>query len=163
MLLREETMPRIVNSWLRLCTNVVPIPMSVVFGLRTRLCVHMCTKLENGILQNGQQPQSVVNGFYWPGLIWSYKVAEWLGSCASINFVLKSRWVLSFNKCSEQERKKERGKWHFCYCTLLRLAVFRVAFGHLYESCWSQKRSKRKPGRLSKLLACLWGSYTAFA
>ena len=26
-------------------------------------------------------------------------------------------------------------KWHFCYRTLLRLAVFCLAFGHLYESC----------------------------
>ena len=32
--------------------------MSVVFGLGMRLCVHMCTKLENGVLHNGQQPQS---------------------------------------------------------------------------------------------------------
>ena len=28
-------------------------------------------------------------------------------------------------------RKKEDEKWHFCYRTLLRLAVFHVAFGHL--------------------------------
>ena len=26
--------------------------------------VRMCTKLENGVLHNGQQPQSVVNDFY---------------------------------------------------------------------------------------------------
>ena len=37
--------------------------MSVVFGLGTRLCVRMRTKLENGVLHNGQQPQSVVNAF----------------------------------------------------------------------------------------------------
>ena len=40
----------------------------------------------------------------------------------------------SFDKLSEQRRKKYE-KWHFCYCTLLRLAVFHVAFGQLYESC----------------------------
>ena len=34
-----------------------------------------------------------------------------------------------------KERKKEYEKWYFCYRALLRLAVFRVAFGHLYESC----------------------------
>ena len=39
------------------------------------------------------------------------------------------------DKWSEQRKKKEDEKWHFCYRTLLRLAVFRVAFGHLYESC----------------------------
>ena len=37
--------------------------MTVVFGLGTRLSVRMRTKLENGILSNGQQPQSVVKGF----------------------------------------------------------------------------------------------------
>ena len=47
-----------------LCTSVVPRPMSVVFDLGTRLRVRMRTKLENGVLHNGQQPQSVVNGFY---------------------------------------------------------------------------------------------------
>ena len=35
--------------------------MSVVFSLGTRLCVHMCTKLENGILRSGQQLGSAVN------------------------------------------------------------------------------------------------------
>ena len=39
------------------------------------------------------------------------------------------------DKWSEQRKKKEDEKWHFCYHTLLCLAVFRVAFGHLYESC----------------------------
>ena len=38
--------------------------MSVVFGLGTRLRVRMRTKLENGVLHNGQRAQSVVNGFY---------------------------------------------------------------------------------------------------
>ena len=37
--------------------------MTVVFGLGTRLCVHMCTKFEKDVLRNGQQPQSVVNDF----------------------------------------------------------------------------------------------------
>ena len=43
--------------------SVVPRPMKVVFGLGTRLRVRMRTKLENGVLHNEQQPQSVVNGF----------------------------------------------------------------------------------------------------
>ena len=30
-------------------------------------------------------------------------------------------------------KKQEYEKWHFHDRTLLRLAVFRVAFGHLYE------------------------------
>ena len=59
---KRPCQPRAVNF--RLCTSVVPRPMSVVFGLGTRLRVRMRTKLENGVLHNGQQPQSVVNGFY---------------------------------------------------------------------------------------------------
>ena len=37
--------------------------MTMVFGLGTRLCVRMRTKLENGILRNRQQPGSAVNSF----------------------------------------------------------------------------------------------------
>ena len=47
----------------RLCTSLASRPMTVVFCLGTRLHVHMHTKLENGVLSNRQQPQSVVNGF----------------------------------------------------------------------------------------------------
>ena len=69
-----------------------------------------------------------------------------------------STWAVfelsSFDKWSEQRKKKEYEKWYFCYRTLLRLAVFHVAFGHLYESCWSQRHSKRMSGLLNKLLAC---------
>ena len=39
----------------------------MVFGLGTRLRVRMRTKLENGVLSNGQQPLSVVNGFVGQG------------------------------------------------------------------------------------------------
>ena len=38
-------------------------------------------------------------------------------------------------KWPEQKKKKEDEQWHFCYRTPLRLAVFRVAFGHFNESC----------------------------
>ena len=51
------------NSRFCLCTSVVPKSMSAVFGLVTRLHVRIRTTLENGILRNGHQPQSVVNGF----------------------------------------------------------------------------------------------------
>ena len=106
--------------------------------------------------------------------LWRRWVVGKLRAVMSISFVLKSRWVLepfSSYRCltsglnKERRRKKteEYEKWHFCYRTLLRLAVFRVAFGQLYESCWSQRHSKRNPGRLNKLLACLWWSYTAYA
>ena len=58
---------------------------------------------------------------------------------------------------------KQRSTYWQCYANtkLLRLAVFHVTFGHLYESCWSRRHSKRKPGRLNKPLACLWWSYMA--
>ena len=54
---------RVVNSRFHLCTSLVLRPMIVVFGLGTRLHVHMRTTLENGVLCNGQEPQSAVNGF----------------------------------------------------------------------------------------------------
>ena len=58
----EKTVPAM-RTARRLCTSLAPRPMTVVFGLGTRLRVRMRTKLENGVLSNGQQPQSVVNGF----------------------------------------------------------------------------------------------------
>ena len=48
-----------------LCTSLVPRSMIVLFGLGTRLHVHMRTNLENCILQNGQQLQCAVNGMTW--------------------------------------------------------------------------------------------------
>ena len=53
----------VVNSRFRLCTSLIPRPMIVAFDLGTRLHVRMRTKLENGVLRNGQPTQSVVNGF----------------------------------------------------------------------------------------------------
>ena len=47
------------RDFARVHYSLIPRPMIVVFGLGTRLHVHMHTKLENGILRNGQQPQSV--------------------------------------------------------------------------------------------------------
>ena len=44
-------------------TSVVPRLTILIFGLGTRLLVRMRTKLQNGVLRNGQQPLSVVNGF----------------------------------------------------------------------------------------------------
>ena len=60
-----ETVPatRTARGPFRLCTSLASRPMTVVFGLGTRLRVRMRTKFENGVLSNGQQPQSVVNGF----------------------------------------------------------------------------------------------------
>ena len=82
------------------------------------------------------------------------------------NFVLKLRWVLEpfwSYRCLKSGLNKEDENWYFHYRTLLLLAVSRVAFGHLYESCWSWRHSKRKTRRLNKLSAYLWWTYTAFA
>ena len=53
----------VVNSRFCLCTSLVPRLTIVAFDLGTRLHVRMRTKVENGILRNGQPTQSVVNGF----------------------------------------------------------------------------------------------------
>ena len=80
------------------------------------------------------------------------------------SFIQKPWWVLQLIfSYSCWTKKKEDEKWHFRYHTLLRSAVLRVAFGHLYESYWSQRDSNRKAWCLNKLLAYLWRSYTAFA
>ena len=49
----------LINSRFRVCTSLAPKPMSVVYGLGTRLRLCMCTKLENGVQPNGQQPGAV--------------------------------------------------------------------------------------------------------
>ena len=61
--LREETVPAVLNSRFRVCTSHAPRPMTVVFGLGTRLRVRMRTTFENGVLRNGQLPGRAENGF----------------------------------------------------------------------------------------------------
>ena len=51
----------------RVSTSLVPRAMTVVFGMGTRLHVRMRTRLENGVLRNGQQSGSAVNSFFDPG------------------------------------------------------------------------------------------------
>ena len=43
--------------------SLTPRPMTVVFGLGTRLRVRMRTTLENGVLRNEQPSGSAVNNF----------------------------------------------------------------------------------------------------
>ena len=51
--------------------------------------------------------------------------------------------LLLLDKWSEQRKnKKEDEKWHFCYRTLLRLAVFRVDFA-TYMSVADHKSTQR--------------------
>ena len=45
------------------CPSLAPRPMTMVFGLGTRLRVHMHTKFLNGVLSIGQQPGTAVNSF----------------------------------------------------------------------------------------------------
>ena len=45
------------------CESLAPKPMTVVFGMGTRLCARMRKTFENGVLCNGQQPASAVNNF----------------------------------------------------------------------------------------------------
>ena len=50
-----------------------------------------------------------------------------------------------FSRYHSSLNKEEYEKWHFRYAHFCVFAVFRVAFGHLYESCWSQKQ-RGSPG-----------------
>ena len=62
-------------SRFHVCTSLAPRPMTVVFGLGTRLCVHMRTTLENGVLHNRQQSGRAENSFSNQD---GYEDAEWL-------------------------------------------------------------------------------------
>ena len=105
--------------------------MTVVFGLRQRL--RMRTRLDNGVLRNGQQHGSAVNTFTDQG-----KLKKLSGRraprCGRHQFRAKIT-VSTCNvfKLSLFERNEEE-KWYFHYRTPLRLAVFRGAFRQLYES-----------------------------
>ena len=54
---REETVGQ--RARFHVCTSLVPKPMIVIIGLGTRLDVRMRTRIENGVLRNGQQPSLV--------------------------------------------------------------------------------------------------------
>ena len=64
------------------CTNLVPKPMTMVIGLGTRLDVRMCTRLENGVLRNGQQLGSAENSFFDHSKFETVKSLSGLGSYA---------------------------------------------------------------------------------
>ena len=48
--------PSLAAGRFHVCTGLAPRPITVVFGLGTRLRVRMRTTLENGVLRNRQQP-----------------------------------------------------------------------------------------------------------
>ena len=101
-----------------LCTSLIPKPMTVVIGLGTRL-VHVRTRLENGVLHNGQQPGSAVDSFFDHSKFEAtYEVIEWLvgklHAVMSICYVLKSMWVLEpflSYRCLNTSRNKETSVW----------------------------------------------------
>ena len=62
----------------RVCTSLAPRPMTVVFGLGTRLHVRIRTTLENGVLRNGQQPDRAENSFIDQG---EFVAIKRLSSC----------------------------------------------------------------------------------
>ena len=139
--------PAVLNSRFHVCSSLAPRPMTVVFGLGTRLRVRMRTtyKMASYATDRSQPvlwttPSTKVNSE-----LWRRWVIVLLRVVISISFVIKWRWVLEpfssyrcLNKVVVTKKKKEwETEWHFCNRTLSRLAVFRVAVGHLYESCWS--------------------------
>ena len=44
----------LVDSQFPMCTSLTPRPMTMVFGLGARLRMHVRTRLQNGVLRNGQ-------------------------------------------------------------------------------------------------------------
>ena len=73
-------MPALVS---RVCTSHAPRPMTVVFGLGTRLRMRMRTTFENGVQRNGQQPGSAMNSFIDQGKF---------GAMKALSGRIASRW-----------------------------------------------------------------------
>ena len=87
--------------------------MTVVIGLETRLDVRMRTRLENGVLRNGQQPGSAGNSFFVCNKFEAMKsLTGWDAMCcgkhqfcAKIKVNTRAIFELSlFDKWSEQRR-----------------------------------------------------------
>ena len=65
------------------CTSLVPKPITVVIGLGTRLDVHMHTRLENGVLRNGQQLGSAESSFFDHSKFEAMKsLSSWEAACS---------------------------------------------------------------------------------
>ena len=110
---------------------------------------------------------------FWSLLGYPSCHAEWLRSCAlwwaSVLCWNQGEYFSHFRvvvvwQVAEQSQERRRKM------PLLLLHTFAFSCPHGFwpliydrESCWSQRHSKRKPGRLNMILACLWWSYTAFA
>ena len=77
----------LVNTQFRMCTSLVPRLMTIVFGMGTRLPMHMRARLENGVQRNRQQPCSAVNSFTNQGKFEATKRGVELRAVISINFV----------------------------------------------------------------------------
>ena len=72
----------------------------MVFDLETRLHVRMCTRLENGVLRNGQQPGSAVNSYFDQGKVEPVKT---LSGCEAAH-------------CDEHQfRAKNQGEYLSCF------------------------------------------------
>ena len=115
------TMPAVLNSRFHVCTSHAFRPMTVVFGLGTRLRVRMHTTFKNGVQRNGQQPSRAENSFINQGKALRCDGGEYLDRFRDIDVEL----------CG---LKKKEEKWHLRNHTLLHLTIFQLAFGHLCES-----------------------------
>ena len=96
----------LVNSQFCSCTSLIPRLMTVVFGIGTRLHVHMHTKLENRALHKGQQPDSVVNSFIDQKLEGHWVVIE-LCTVISIKISLLNIVVLTRKKKEIKNTKND--------------------------------------------------------
>ena len=77
-----------------LCSSLAARAITVVFGLGTRLCVYVCTRLENGVLCNGQQPGSAMNIFIDKFEAIRLWVLVEFCTVVCISFMVKLQWVL---------------------------------------------------------------------
>ena len=144
---RDHASRAVVNSQFHFCTNLIPRPMILVFGLGTRLYVQ-CVQIWKWRTSQRTANRDCCEWFLRVNLkLWRHWVVVELYAMISISFMLKWQWVLKRDIIVEYSgRNKNMKKWHFRYRTLLRSAVFYMAFGHLYESCLSQRHIRGSLG-----------------
>ena len=104
----------------------------------------MCTKLENGVLSNGQQPWSVVNGYIDQGEFEAMKTPIGRGAPCCDKDQFRAKMTVSTSTVCEISLLNivVVTRRHFRYCPLLRLAVFRMAWA-TYMSLADHKGTQR--------------------
>ena len=111
--------------------------MNVVFGLGTRLHARAHTyKIRlNGVLCNGQQLGSAVNSFFDQDKSEAMKTLSGLEAVRCDEHQFRAKIKASYHCLTSAWSEQRIRKMALLLPHTFALAVFRKAFGQLYESC----------------------------